>query len=285
LRVDPALPASPQVVENNTHSVHSDSPKEASLPANVEDESSGGHQSENDANTRYNINKALGINPCERKVVQARRKEVTEFLLIEYNIRLNKPYTKWPNKTWIASVNATFKHFSAIYGWKRKAVEDLLKLICEDNVRNGRKLSKKRALEGAEASSTTNPPASKKRSVLTESGNPKKKTLLRRPNRKAGSQVQSASTNAGRENSAETQRDIISPTPGPSAEPTFSTASQVQSASANAGRENSAETPRDIISPTPGPSMDDVEAAEPTFSTASVRTAHSPFMNNGLTFT
>ncbi|KAA8904242.1 hypothetical protein FN846DRAFT_907893 [Sphaerosporella brunnea] len=174
----PPLLASPQLELEN--SLRSNASKDASAPAraNVEDESSGQlNESEDDATTRYNINKALGINPLDRKVVQARRKEVTEFLLTQYGIQLNKSYSHWRKKTWTAS------------------------------------------------------------------------------------QVQSTLANASSENSAATQRDIISLTPAPSAEPTFSTASQVQSASANAGRENSAETQRDIISPTLGPSMDDAPFA------------------------
>ncbi|KAA8894994.1 hypothetical protein FN846DRAFT_998171 [Sphaerosporella brunnea] len=184
-----ALPASPQAeTESNTHTVHSDSRAAASGSANVEDENSKGDESEKDANSRYNISKALGINPFDRKVVQARRKEVTEFLLGEYGIRLNKPPTHWQEKAWIASVNAAFEHFSTVYGWKRKAIEDLLKLMCQDNVRNARQLNKKRALEGAEASSGTNPPPprrglSKKQYVRKDTVIVKKKTLLRRPNR------------------------------------------------------------------------------------------------------
>jgi hypothetical protein len=223
------LPASLQPeLENNTHSVHSDSPAIAPGLANVEDEHSEDDESENDANTRYNINKALSIDPFDRKVVQARRKEVTEFLLSEYRIRLNKPYTHWRNKTWIASVNAAFEHFSPIYGWKRKAIEDLLKLMCEDNVRNARKLSKKRALEGAGASSGTNHPvphqgSSKKRSVLKETGVAKKKTLLRRPNRNTSSHIQSATATSGSSASQANGSENISVDDAEAAEPTSST--------------------------------------------------------------
>jgi hypothetical protein len=220
---------------NNTPTVHSESPQLAAVStgsANVEDENSEDDESENETNTRYNINKALGIDPFDRKVVQARRKKVTEFLLSEYRIRLNKPYTHWRNKTWIATVNTVFEHFSPIYGWKRKAIEALLKLMCEDNVRNARKLIKKRALEAAVASSGSNPPpppphqssSKKQRSVLKETGIAKKKTLLRRPNRNTSSHIQAATdttssgSSAGQANSPENLNVSNSLTPSVDAE-------------------------------------------------------------------
>lgn len=48
-----------------------------------------------DANPRVNMNRAMGVEPTDRRSVQARRKEVSTYCLMHYGFTLDTPYTQW----------------------------------------------------------------------------------------------------------------------------------------------------------------------------------------------
>jgi hypothetical protein len=89
-----------------------------------------------DTNRRHRINRGIGVAPHDRIAVAARRQEVTKYLLTAHGIRLDRPYTRWPTKTWIEYVDKAWKEFAKRYGWTWYATEALLKVMSEDNVRN-----------------------------------------------------------------------------------------------------------------------------------------------------
>jgi hypothetical protein len=151
--------------------------------------------SDSDANERYNVNRAAGLDPFNRRTVQSRRREVSEFLLSEYNVRLDKPYTRWRKDRWAAVVRVTYEKFAGSFRWKPEGAALLLKTICRDNVGNRRKMLKRRQREatvttpaqlgsgqGQTPQDVDNASQENER-VPKRKSTPKKKTLLRHPNR------------------------------------------------------------------------------------------------------
>jgi hypothetical protein len=199
--VEPTLPSS-------TASAHpTDATQQTPLPQpqlastggiDVDDGDEDLNEDDDDANNRYNINKAAGFDPFDRADVQSRRREISEFLLSEYNVRLNKPYTRWNKDRWNAAVSVTWEKFVGAWSWKREGARQLLQLMCRDNVKNHRKRiaqQQKAAAEAGQPSSSTGRPgihidthSQGNPSVLRtpkKQTTPQKKTLLRRPNRNA----------------------------------------------------------------------------------------------------
>jgi hypothetical protein len=141
---------------------------------------------DSDQNRRYRVNVGIGCAPKDRISVQARRLEVTIFLGTNHGIKLDQPYTRWPTNRWINTVDEVWKEFSKRYGWEWEATEALLKLMCEDNVRNA-------ARKQARIAGAGTPPAGPRqqdkklgeRKYTGHANGARKKTLLRRPNKKS----------------------------------------------------------------------------------------------------
>lgn len=160
---------------------------------------------------RYNLNKAMGVDPTNRAAVQARRKEVSDFCLVQFSVALNKPYSQWSAKTWRRLLNGVTHEFEAKYRWTRETAEAVMKKICSDTARNLRASAKRAGVSL---------PAAGKRDGVTKANH--MRPPLRRPN---GSSARlhtdtSASTRAaGVENSNEPPSSLQSGA-GPSSPPT-----------------------------------------------------------------
>ena len=127
---------------------------------------------------RYSLNLAMGVAPDNRQQVQARRKEVSTFAIVAYNVLLDKPYSNWSPKAWRLLVNSIAKEFKQRHGWSREVTEAVMKKICSDTARNSR-ASAKRAAARAGAN-VPQPPTNKQPSDLKLL---KEKRLLRQPSR------------------------------------------------------------------------------------------------------
>jgi len=89
-----------------------------------------------DANPQVNLNRAMGINPTDRRSVQTCRKEVSMYCQTHYGFTLDTPYTQWFPITWHQLVNAVHQEFRQRYGWTRDTCEEIMKSICSDTSRN-----------------------------------------------------------------------------------------------------------------------------------------------------
>jgi hypothetical protein len=76
----------------------------------------GDNSDEDFGNSRFAINKAMGVDPTNRVAVQARRKAVIDFCL-EYDKTLDKPYREWTPMSWRHLLNAVAAEFHQRYGW------------------------------------------------------------------------------------------------------------------------------------------------------------------------
>jgi len=144
-----------------------------------------------DASPRVKLNRAMGIDPADRRSVQIRRKEVSMYCQTHYGFTLDTPYTQWSPITWRQLVNAVHQEFRQRYAWTRDTCEEVMKSICSDTSQNIRS-SLRRA---AKTSGTELPPVQhQKRKKI-----PQTKTLLRKVR---GSKVVSHSDRISGDNAA-----------------------------------------------------------------------------------
>jgi hypothetical protein len=125
-----------------------------------------------DANPRVNLNRAMGVEPTDRRSVQARRKEVSTYCLMHYGFTLDTPYTQWSPVTWRQLVNAVYKEFRQRYAWTRDTCEEVMKSICSDTSRNIRSSLR----QAAKNSNSELPPVHHQK----HKASPQTKTILRK---------------------------------------------------------------------------------------------------------
>ncbi|KAI5785898.1 hypothetical protein EDC01DRAFT_631812 [Geopyxis carbonaria] len=134
-----------------------------------------------DKSWRYFVNIAMGVNPFNRSAVQARRKEVSEAAFLR-RWSLNKNWTSFDReKVWKPLAASLHADFSKKYNWSRILTEEVMKLVCEDNVRNGRIKAEQDSLDEDETSQEIS--VSRKRKFISAPAGPstQKKIYLRTP--------------------------------------------------------------------------------------------------------
>lgn len=123
---------------------HADLPTSSSAnPASNESTLPNSNDSDEEfKNSRFGLNKAMGVEPNNRVAVQARRKEVMGYCS-EYNETLDKPYREWDPRSWRQLLNAVTVEFHKRHGWSRETCERVMKSICSDTARNRRGQAKR----------------------------------------------------------------------------------------------------------------------------------------------
>jgi len=113
----------------------------------------------------------MGVGPTNRAAVQARRKEVSDFCLVQFSVALNKPYSQWSAKTWRRLLSGVTREFKAKCGWPKETPEAVMKKRCSDTARNLRPSAKRVGVSL---------PAVGKRAGVTKGNH--KRLVLHRPN-------------------------------------------------------------------------------------------------------
>jgi hypothetical protein len=170
-----ALPASP-----STGPASNGNDNLLSIPPPESPPSNGDNSDEEFSNTRFALNKAMGVDPTNRVAVQARRKAVIDFCL-EFNKTLDKTYREWTPKSWRLLLNAVAAEFHQRYGWTRETCDKVMKCICSDTARNRRGQAKRDQLRAQQSGDASPPIVSEPRIALPIK---KKPPPLRKPARK-----------------------------------------------------------------------------------------------------
>ncbi|CCX15448.1 Protein of unknown function [Pyronema omphalodes CBS 100304] len=93
-------------------------------------------------NPRWLLNSRMGVDPTDRRAVQARRNEErVECERLE--LPLDKAFYKWNKSTWHFLVKTIHPRFERKYGCDQDILEDVMKSVCTDTFRNCRQKAKK----------------------------------------------------------------------------------------------------------------------------------------------
>jgi len=122
------------------------------------------------ARSRVHLNRAMGVEPMDKRSVQARRKEVSLYCQQQCGFTLDTRSTQWSEATWDPLVNAVYQEFQQRYAWTRATCEEVMKTICLDTSRNRRSSLRKVAKEAT----TELPPARDQKNTAT----PRRRAIL-----------------------------------------------------------------------------------------------------------
>jgi hypothetical protein len=106
-----------------------------SIPPPESPQTNGDNSEEDFGNTRFALDKAMGVDTTNRVAVQARRMAVINFCL-EFNKMLDKSYREWTPNFWHLLLDAVAAEFYQRYRWTRETYEKVMKYICSDTARN-----------------------------------------------------------------------------------------------------------------------------------------------------